>query len=401
MIVINKLLVLPLMLAPLLGAAQGNTSGKVHTFSLSGKVADSSPVVDNIIYLSYTQNRKQIKDSTKLVDGNYTFKGLISYPVEAVIQLKVADSVEQYHKQTRILKDYAHEFYIDKGKMTANAPAKLNSTIVTGSAADTDRQQLKSMLDPYYQTSNKMYEEEGSPSYKNKDSIAIAKYTIKSNAIQHQIDSVKKAFLFSNPQSGTVLDMLSEYTRTILEPSEIEPFFNKIQPALKGSLEGKQYANRIQRSKATANGAIAQNFTLKDRNGKEVSLSALKGKLVLLDFWGSWCFPCRQTHPHLRKLYAEYKSKGFEILGVANERGTPAEHYKKWTKALDEDQMNWINVLSVESENGKPSVASTYNVNAYPTKVLINKDGVIVKKFVGSGQAATQELDNLLAQMLK
>lgn len=400
MSVINKLLILPLSLAPLLGAAQSNISDKVHTFSLNGKVSGSIPIVGNIIYLSYTQNRKQRKDSTKIVNGSYHFKGNISYPVLATIQLKVADSVEQYHKQTRILKDYAHEFYIDKGKMMANAPAKLNSTIITGSAADADRQQLKSMLDPYYQTSNKMYEEEGSLAYKNKDSIAIAKYSIKSNATQRQIDSVKKAFLFGHPESGTVLDMLNEYTRTILEPSEIEPFFNKIQPALKNSMEGKQYAIRIQRSKVTANGAKAPNFVLKDRDGKEVSLATLKGKLVLLDFWGSWCFPCRQTHPHLRKLYAEYKSKGFEILGVANERGAPADHYKKWTKAMDEDQMNWINVLSVESESGKPSVASTYNVNAYPTKVLINKDGVIVKKFVGSGRTATQELDNLLEQML-
>lgn len=378
---------------PLSGLAQSN-------FTLNGKVADSKGIIDHLVYLQFKQNGKEIKDSAQLINGTYSFKGSISYPVKATLQLKVADSVEQYHKQTRILKDYSYEFYLDRGQITAVSKEKLNKTQITGSAADADRQQLKVSLDPYYETSNKLYSQEGSPAYKSKDSMAIAKYTKKSYAIQDQIDSIKKAFLFSHPQSGMVLDMLSEYTRTILEPAEIEPLFNKIQPALKSSAEGQAYANRIQSAKTTALGAKAQNFVLKDRNGKEVSLASLKGKLVLLDFWGSWCFPCRSTHPHLRKLYAEYKDKGFEILGVASERGKPEENYKKWTAALDQDQMTWVNVLSEPTEKGEQSVPGKYNVNAYPTKVLIDQNGIIVKKFVGSGAANAEALDKLVEQLL-
>ncbi|MBE9599262.1 TlpA disulfide reductase family protein [Pedobacter sp. MC2016-24] len=384
-----------LVLAPLFGAAQAGNS-----FTLTGKVSDYQRAVDNTVYLQFKQNGKEIKDSAKLINGTYSFKGIISYPVNAILQLKVADSVAQYHKQTRILKDYACEFYLDQGKLLANAPQKLNSTVIQGSAADTDRQQLKAILDPYYDASNKLYSKEGTPAYKSKDSIAIAKYTKKSYALQDKIDSAKKAFLFSHPQSGMVLDMLSEYTRTILEPAEIEPFFNKIQPALKASAEGQAYASRIEKSKVTALGAQAENFVLKDRNGKNVSLASLKGKLVLLDFWGSWCFPCRSTHPHLRKLYAEYKDKGFEILGVASERGKPDENYKKWTAALDQDQMTWVNVLSEQAEKGQQTVPGKYNVNAYPTKVLIDQNGIIVKKFVGSGAANAEALDKLVEQLL-
>ncbi|MNY32363.1 Thiol-disulfide oxidoreductase ResA [compost metagenome] len=120
---------------------------------------------------------------------------------------------------------------------------------------------------------------------------------------------------------------------------------------------------------------------------------------MLLDFWGSWCFPCRSTHPHLRKLYADYKDKGFEILGVASERGTPEENYKKWTAALDQDQMTWVNVLAEKGDKDKPAVTSQYSVNAYPTKVLINKEGFIVKKFVGSGEANAHALDELVKQL--
>ena len=393
----KKINILPiaLVLAPLLGAAQGSP------FTLTGKVADHKRAVDNTIYLKFRQNGKEINDSTKMVNGAYTFKGILSYPVKATIQLKVADSVEQYHKQTRILKDYAHEFYIDKGKLSANATGKLNSTIVKGSAADDNRQELQKMLDPYYKTSSRIYDEEGRKAYENKDSVAIALYTKKSYKVQDQIDSVKKAYLFSHPQSGIVLELLGEYTRTILEPSEIDPLFKQVQPAIKVSTEGLAYAKRIEQARTTALGTQAPDFKLKDRNGKEVNLSSLKGKLVLLDFWGSWCFPCRSTHPHLRKLYAEYKAKGFEILGVASERGTPEENYKKWTEALDQDQMTWVNVLAEKGEPNKPAIPALYSVNAYPTKVLINKDGRIVKKFVGSGQANADALDNLVKQLLQ
>jgi thiol-disulfide isomerase/thioredoxin len=390
----KHILLLSLLASPFMAAAQSNN------FTLSGKVTDYKRAVNQTIYLKFKQNGKEVKDSAKLINGNYVFKGQLSYPVKATLQLKVADSVTKYYQQTRMLKDYAHEFYIDKGKLVANAPEKLNSTVITGSAADQDFQALQAAVAPYHKRSNKLYEEEGQKVYENKDSIAIAKYTKKSYAIQDQIDSVEKVFLFSHPQSGIVLDMLSEYTRTILEPSEIEPFFNKIQPALKSSAEGQAYANRISRAKATANGAMAQDFILKDRNGKEVSLASLRGKLVLLDFWGSWCFPCRSTHPHLRKMYATYKDKGFEILGVASERGKPEENYKKWTAALDQDQMTWVNVLS-EQPKGETSVPAKYNVNAYPTKILINKDGTIIKKFVGSGEANAAALDELVAKYMQ
>lgn len=386
-----------LVLAPLFGAAQTNDS-----YTLTGKVADYQRVVDNTIYLKFKQNGKEIKDSAQLLNGNYTFKGKVSYPVKAIIQLKVADSIEKYHARTRILKDYAHEFYIDQGTLIAIGPEKLNSTIIKGSKADDDRQKLKAKLDPYYAAGSKIYKEEGSAAYKTKDSLAIANYTKKSYKIQSDIDSVKKAYLFNHPHSGMMLDMLQEYTRTLLEPSEIEPLFNKIQPRLKTSPEGEAYKKRIEQSRATALGAAAPDFILKDKNGKDISLSSMKGKLILLDFWGSWCSPCRATHPHLRKLYAEYKSRGFEIFGVSNElSNNQEENYNKWVKAMDEDKMEWVNVLNDKNKSDKADgVLSKYSVSAFPTKVLIDRNGRIIKRLIGSGLKAQEELDQLLRSNL-
>lgn len=391
-----KRILLMLTLLPFFGSVKAQSN-----FTINGKVADSKLAVNNLIYLKFKQNGKETKDSAKIIKGVYQFKGSVFYPVEAVLELKVADSIEQYHKQTRFLKEYSHKFYLDKGALTANSTAMVNKTVVKGSAADDDRQLLDAKLKPFYDASNKLYEDEGRKVYESKDSAATAIYTRKSYAINDQIDSVKKNFMFSHPHSGMMMDMLKEYTRTILEPSEIVPLFDKIQPELKASVEGQAYIKRIEQARLTALGANAPDFTLKDRNGKEISLSSLKGKLILLDFWGSWCGPCRATHPHLKKLYAEYKSRGFEIFGVSNEMGKPEENYKKWTTAMDEDKMEWINVLNDKNKGEKSDgVLGKYSVNAFPTKVLIDENGKILKRFVGSGLKSQELLDEILKQKL-
>lgn len=391
----NNLLI-AFVLVPLLGQAQAG-----NPFTLTGKVTDYRAATDGTIYLKYKQNDSEVNDSTRLINGTYTFKGLISYPVEATLKLKVADSIEKFHARTRILRDYAHEFYLDKGNLTANSNEKLNKTIVKGSKSDDDQQELQAKLVPYYAAGSKLYQEEGAKLSKSKDSLAMANYLKKSYKNMHQIDSVKKDYLFNHANSGIILDLLQEYTRSKLDPSEIEPLFEKIQPGLRASIAGQAYGKRIQQAKVSANGSLAPDFVLKDKNGKEISLSSLKGKLVLLDFWGSWCNPCRKTHPHLRKLYAAYKSRGFEILGVSNELGKPEENYKKWTAALEEDKMEWINVLNDKDKSKKEEgVLEMYSVKAFPTKVLIDKNGVIIQRFVGNSMENEKELDEILHSRL-
>lgn len=386
-----------LMLLP----AAGMSQSKTHAFTIEGKVADSKRAFSNLIYLKYKQNGKQFTDSTLLNNGKYSFKGVISYPVKAVLQLKAADSVEKYYNSTRLLKDYAHEFYLDRGNIQANSDGKLRETVIQGSEAENDQQELSAKRAPFYSRSEALYEREGKSISQRKDSAAFASYIKKSYAIQNQIDSVERDFLFRHPASGIAFDLLQDYTRSNLDPAEIEPLFLQINPSFKNSKDGIAYAARIERAKKTAVGATAPDFMLEDRNGKAHRLSSLKGKLVLLDFWGSWCMPCRQTHPHLKRLYQEYKSKGFEILGVSNESGNAETDYKKWTAALDEDKMDWLNVLNTDNRAEKTKgILNDYAVNAFPTKVLIDRNGIIIKRFVGNTSANAKALDEIIAKKL-
>lgn len=138
-----------------------------------------------------------------------------------------------------------------------------------------------------------------------------------------------------------------------------------------------------------------------DVNGKAIDFKALKGKYVLLDFWGSWCKPCRASHPHLKELYAKYKDKGFEIIGIASETAPTAEkRHELWTKAINEDGLPWLQVLNNEHIE-KFNAAKEYNVTAYPTKILLDRDGNIIGRYVGNGnggEAFGSRLEQLLGE---
>lgn len=122
-------------------------------------------------------------------------------------------------------------------------------------------------------------------------------------------------------------------------------------------------------------------------------LSSLKGKYVLLDFWGSWCGSCRASHPHLKEIYSKYKEKGLEIVGVANEKSDNLEDAKKaWLKAISDDGIGWIQVLN-NYDKASTDLLMSYGINGFPTKILLDKNGKVLFKIVGSGG---DELDQKL-----
>jgi thiol-disulfide isomerase/thioredoxin len=138
-------------------------------------------------------------------------------------------------------------------------------------------------------------------------------------------------------------------------------------------------------------GQQAPAFTLTDKDGKNLSLSDYKGKYLLMDFWGSWCGPCRQSHPHLVELYNKYKGVNFDIVGLASERDTLGE---RWRKAIADDKLTWKQANLATNSKGE-EVLDDYNVRAFPTKILINPKGEIMAFYVGG----SSELDDKLKEI--
>jgi peroxiredoxin len=136
-------------------------------------------------------------------------------------------------------------------------------------------------------------------------------------------------------------------------------------------------------------GFAAINLSLPDINGKTVSLAELRGKVVLIDFWASWCGPCRHNNPRLVKLYNKYHQKGLEIYGVSLD-----ENVGSWKRAVKHDKLEWIQVID---DKGWDSAAATlYGVDMIPSSFLLDREGVI-----RTVNAEGQDLENSVRDLLK
>jgi len=135
-------------------------------------------------------------------------------------------------------------------------------------------------------------------------------------------------------------------------------------------------------------GDIAPNFAMSDTNGKPVSLESMKGKVVLLDFWASWCGPCRMENPNVVRAYQKYKDKGFTILSVSLDNSR-----EKWLQALKKDGLTWTHVS--ELRGWDTSAGKLYHVTGIPATFLIDKDGKIIARNL-RGSALDEMLDRVL-----
>ncbi|TKC08600.1 peroxiredoxin family protein [Pedobacter frigoris] len=208
--------------------------------------------------------------------------------------------------------------------------------------------------------------------------------------------AARRQFIKENPNEFASLYFLFTASREY-KTDELETSFNALGDTYKSTRYGKNLAEKIAAGKIQQAGGPAPDFTKPDVNGKPVSLSQFRGKYVLLDFWGSWCGPCRAANPHLKELYATYKAKGFEILGVSSEKVSgQAQAEKMWKEAIEKDGLTWTNVLNNET-NMKQDVVALYNIEGYPTQILLDKEGKVIAKWLG----ASKELDAKLKEIFK
>lgn len=216
----------------------------------------------------------------------------------------------------------------------------------------------------------------------------------KRSALRERTEEETILFVKENPDSYAALYTLSGL-RNSMTLEEYIVIFNRINVQLQQTTLGKQIAQQIQIALASAVGAAAPDFKKKDKEGNTVQLSDYKGKYLLLDFWGSWCGPCRASHPHLKELQAHYGPLGLEVINIAQENGANAREI--WLKAVEEDQMTWTQILNNE-EREAYDVVKLYGITAFPTKVLIDRDGKIIVKAVGESAPIDEKLKEVFGK---
>lgn len=206
---------------------------------------------------------------------------------------------------------------------------------------------------------------------------------------------LQKDFIANHPQSFASLSMLSRMENSY-SSDDFKIAFEGLDDKYKQTRIATELYAFIEKNSVTTKGEDAKIFDRTTATGARFELSELQGQVVLLDFWGSWCGPCRASMPHLKDLYKRYSAQGFEIVGIAQERGnTLAESKAAWTKAIDELGIHWINVLNNEDKEHF-DIVKEYGVSSFPTKILLNKEGKILIRLTSS---AADDIDIALKKI--
>ena len=194
-----------------------------------------------------------------------------------------------------------------------------------------------------------------------------------------------------NPQSLVSALILSDMMNgKSLSTNEFKELFENLDEEVKNSEIGKQLNETIQKATATAVGSKAPEFSAPTPEGDQLALKDALGKITIVDFWASWCKPCRIENPNVVKLYNEYHDKGLNIIGVSLDKNGQKD---KWLKAIEDDGLTWQHVSNLQYWQGP--VAQLYNVRSIPATFILDENGVIIAKDL-RGEALRAKVSEML-----
>ena len=257
---------------------------------------------------------------------------------------------------------------------------------VKGSEVHNDFEQFKKTFNPLFQELTAMGQRiNRTPSLQQNDSVMGA-YKKHLQSIKNEVDKFVASHNDS-PVAPFVVLVTSEMEQDL---PALERRYAKFDKGVQNGFYGKILKQQIDNSKKGAIGTDAIDFTQADVDGKNVSLSSFRGKYVLVDFWASWCRPCRAENPNVVKAYNKYKDKNFTVLGVSLDQSRAS-----WVKAINNDNLVWTQVSDLKGWNNE--AAAKYNIQSIPQNFLIDPSGKIVAKNL-RGEDLESTLDEILGK---
>jgi len=339
-------------------------------------------------YMIHNVGGKNLIDSVNIVNGGFVFHGNVAEPTGAVIVIDAKGvGIRNLDRSSDAL-----SFYLDESNISINSPDSISKAVITGSKTNEDNLRLKGVLKPIAAKAKTVLDEAQNANDAQKidpffQNAIQAKYKV----VQDEQEAAMKKFIADNPDSFISLAALGSISGPTADLDQEEHYFNLLSPRLKKLPSAKNFRDSFEALKLVAVGAMAPDFTEPDTSGVPVKLSSFRGKYVLIDFWASWCAPCRQENPNVVKAYTTYKSKNFTVLGVSLDK--PGDR-ASWVKAIKDDGLTWSHVSDLKYWNS--DVASLYRVSSIPQNYLIGPDGRIVAK----GLRGT-DLEKKLAEIFK
>lgn len=351
----------------LLAITFSSSSAQDQQFQINIKPAEPMPGYTAFLCYKKAPGRITI-DSASYSNGGFSIEGTTPSTQSAILYVEEGNSGfgRKLNGKPGIT------IYLEQGTITVTGKDKFQNVHLSGTPLNSDQQAYMDLIAPFQKKEADLIARNASAIAK-KDNKASEKLQNEYRTLM--LSKHKKEEIYFNQHLGSsvALDWLRNADFLLQEKSRAMILFEKLDEKLKQSTAGRKYLKSLQDNVSVETGSIAPDFTAKNISGENISLKSFKGQYVLLDFWASWCVPCRRENPNMLRIYNKYKTKNFTILALSMDESSSA-----WIKAIQQDNMPWIQLSDTGAFNGM--TARTYGITSIPSNVLIDPQGKIIAR---------------------
>lgn len=377
-------LLVMIILSLLTGCANKSETKETNGYIINGYIQGTA---EGMVYLEASGEGQKIIDSAIVTKGEFVFKGNVREALMHTIREKGKQSSTEFILDNEMIDIKAKKDSLSTAKITGAKTDSIYKTFYQNEFSI-----IQSVAFPIYQFSDSLYKIDALDSNIKKGELSLKHKTIMDEKWKNldtlSVKLTSEYVANHKDDIGAILVIEDRFIK-YPNPEVAKELYATLTPKVKASFYGKRLEASLEIFGRVAIGAVAPDFSQETPEGEMISLSDFRGKYVFVDFWASWCGPCRKENPNVVIAYNKYKDKGLEVLGVSLD-----DKKDKWLQAIEKDGLTWPHISDLKGFNNE--AAKLYGVQAIPQNFLISPDGKIV-----ATNLKGKELQEKLAEIFK